>query len=293
MSHLAKPLTLARLNDLVLGSFSNLKPSETLDHLLIQYSLKLVIPFLRLRARLQHRAGLRANAVSGSADGFSKLESLLSDSRTLWRIWGLLPIFQWLISLERNPPATRNLLTIERLQGWSMLGYYPLEHLYYLRMHKIIPESIPSPTTIFAEKKKRIPLDVNGMALWSTRFWAAYIFLHFAHLWEDLKLLKQRHASIKKAKSTLTKEEKSEMAQRWDAFWSEVVINLGYLPLTVHWSLEKGLFSNDVWVGVFGLVAAVASFRTGWKATSLPPPPEKKESETDSAENVKAYDVST
>jgi hypothetical protein len=52
-------------------------------------------------------------------------------------------------------------------------------------------------------------------------------------------------------------------------------------------SLEKGLFNNDVsgsamfclsfsqccmeqfWVGIFGLLAAVASFRSGWKATAL------------------------
>ena len=25
------------------------------------------------------------------------------------------------------------------------------------------------------------------------------------------------------------------MRQRWDAFWSEVVVNLGYFPLTIHW----------------------------------------------------------
>lgn len=26
----------------------------------------------------------------------------------------------------------------------------------------------------------------------------------------------------------------------------------------------------QIWVGVFGLVAALASFRSGWKATALP-----------------------
>jgi len=35
--------------------------------------------------------------------------------------------------------------------------------------------------------------------------------------------------------------------------------------------LETGLFQNDVWVGVFGLIAALASWRSGWKATALPP----------------------
>ncbi|KAF8972161.1 hypothetical protein BDZ97DRAFT_1783476 [Flammula alnicola] len=264
MSRPSKPLTLARLNDAILGSFALVKPSETLDHLVrylgtwsgsdklfmvIQYALKLIVPFLELRARLQHRAGMRDAPKSQSAEGYAKLSSLLGDSRTLWRIWGLLPIFQWLISLERSPPATRKLLTIERLQGWSMLAYYPLEHLYYFGLHGIIPSSIPSPSTIFSAKKRRLALDFNKIAIWSTRFWAIYVVLHFAHLMEDRKLLKLRHSSIRKAKGTgLTREEKSEMEQRWDAFWSEVVINLGYLSNRYYFrrSLEKGLFKNEV-----------------------------------------------
>lgn len=41
---------------------------------------------------------------------------------------------------------------------------------------------------------------------------------------------------MRKAKASgLSAEEKEEMEQRWDAFWSEVVVNLGYLPLTIHW----------------------------------------------------------
>lgn len=149
---------------------------------------------------------------------------------------GLLPIFQWLISLERSPPATRKLLTIERLQGWSMLAYYPLEHLYYLGAHGIIPAAVTSPFSLFSAKKTKLSLNFNKIALWSTRFWAAYVFLHFAHLVEDIKLLKLRHKSMRKAKASgLSVEEKQEMKQRWDAFWSEVVINLGYLPLTIHW----------------------------------------------------------
>jgi hypothetical protein len=174
-----------------------------------------------------------------------------------------------------------------------MLAYYPLEHLYYLGSHGIIPSSIPSPFSIFSEKKKNLALDFNKLGLWSCRFWAIYVVLHFAHLLEDRKLLKQRHSSIRKAKGTgLTKDEKKEMQQRWDAFWSEVVINLGYLPLTIHWSLKEGLFKNEVWVGVFGLVAAAASFRTGWKATALPSLPEMKEETTEaSSGTVTAYDV--
>ena len=54
----------------------------------IQYAAKLIVPFLQLRARLQHRAGLRDSPQSNAAEAYAKLSSLLGDSRALWRIWG-------------------------------------------------------------------------------------------------------------------------------------------------------------------------------------------------------------
>jgi len=173
----------------------------------------------------------------------------------------LLPIFQWLIGLERKPQPTRNLQVIERLQGWAMLGYYPLEHWSYLISHGIIPARIRNPVS----GKKTVGLDARVLGRWSCRFWALYVLLQFAHLGEDRQLLGSRQKALRKARGTgLTGLEKQELRQRWDDWWSEVVVNIGYLPLTIHWyapvgmlvrpaliicarSLEHGLFSNDVW----------------------------------------------
>ncbi|KAL0955069.1 hypothetical protein HGRIS_003986 [Hohenbuehelia grisea] len=294
MSRPSKPVSLARLSDLTLGAFAGVPQSETIDHLIrylgtwsgsdklfmiIQYAVKIIVPLLELRARLQHRAGLRASPVSDAVKGYAKLGSIVGDARTLWRIWGLLPIVQWLVSLERNPQPTRRLLNIERLQGWSMLAYYPLEHLYYLCTNGIIPSTVPSLKSLVSSRAKPIKLDPNWLGLWSSRFWAAYVLLQFAHLKEDRALLLAKTRTLIKAKqrasgqSSPTVSEQKELDQRWDAFWNELVVNLGYLPLTVHWSLEKGLFGNDIWVGIFGLVAALASFRAGWRATALPSAP--------------------
>lgn len=135
-----------------------------------------------------------------------------------------------------------------------MLAYYPLEHIYYLGQHGIIPATITSPFSLFSSKKSKLTINFNKIALWSTRCWAAYVFLHFAHLYEDWKLLKLRHSSIRKAKGSggLSVEEKTEMGQRRDAFWSEVVINLGYLPLTIHWYVYhyKNAFSELITVAL-------------------------------------------
>lgn len=87
--------------------------------------------------------------------------------------------------------------------------------------------------------KKSISLDIGTLGIWSTRFWAAYVMLQFAHLAEDRRLLKSRERALKKEKGKLAPEEKlldmKEIASRWDALYNEFVVNLGYLPLTIHW----------------------------------------------------------
>lgn len=173
----------------------------------------------------------------------------------LWRFWGtflqpsilvypytfscfpgLLPIYQWLTSLERVPPPTRKLLTIERIQGWSMLFYYPLEHLYYLRANGLMPESISLGVPF--TKKLSVKLNTTKLALWSTRAWAAYVLLQFIHLREDARLLKLRERALAKVKGKSDKEaetETLELGKRWDALWNELIGNMGNLPLSIHW----------------------------------------------------------
>lgn len=189
----------------------------------------------------------------------------------LGRFWGLLPILQWMISMERNPPPTRALLTIERLQGWSMLAYYPLEHLYYLRAHNLIPATIPSITSLLRRTSKRIHLNANSLVMWSCRAWAVYVILQFAHLMEDRKLLLMKEKTLRKGKGVVA-EDKEDLRNKWDSFWNEVVANSANLPLALHWSLEQGIFTNDIWLTMFGFINAVAAFRSGWKATALPSP---------------------
>jgi len=308
MASVSKSSTVTRLDDGLLGCLRQIQPSETLDHLVrflgtwsgsdkffmvVQYVIKLIVPILRLRARLQYGAGLRKVPTSRAAEGYAKLGSLLGDSRTLWQIWGLLPIFQWLISLERNPQPTRKLHIIERLQACSMLAYYPLEHLSYLGSHGIIPTVIKNPLA-FLSKKKYISLDPPTLGVWSCRLWALYVFLQFAHLREDRKLLELRRKALRRAKGTgLTPSEKQEIAQRSDAWWSEVLVNLGFLPLTIHGSLEQGLFKDDLWVGIFGLVAGIASFRSGWRATALPPATPPPPPEIKGEESASPYEISS
>ncbi|KAJ7104287.1 hypothetical protein B0H15DRAFT_809356 [Mycena belliarum] len=293
MSSRSKGLTVGRLNDNILGAWSFVPPSETLDHLirylstwsgsdkfftLLQSVCKIIVPLLHLRARIQHRAGLRKVPVSSAAGSLSKFASVVSDSQTLGRFWGLLQIFQWLISLERTPQPTRNLLTIERLQGWSMLGYYPLEHLSYLRSHDVIPATVPSPASIVDPTAAPLKLDSSRLTLWSCRCWASYVILQFAHLREDRKVLQLQQRTLRKGKrASLNAADMHDLQRRWDAYWSGVLVNLCNLPLALHWSVPGGIIKNPLLVDILSLITAVTSFRSGWKATARPSPPPTQE----------------
>lgn len=157
-------------------------------------------------------------------------------NRSVYTLLGLFPIFTWLISLERQAQPTRTLLTVERLQGWSMLGYYPLEHLAYLSSHDIVAPTIPSVRSLWDSSAKPTTINSGKLSMWSCRFWALYVGLQFVHLREDYKLLLLRQRNLHKAKRAgPTAAEKQELKQRWDAYWSQLIINLSDLPLTIHW----------------------------------------------------------
>lgn len=179
---------------------------------------------------------------------------------------GLLPLIQWMQYVDNTPSPSPLLLTIDRLQNICNLIYYPLEHIYWLGAHEIIP--------ITMEK-------TNKIAIWSCRFWAAYVALQFIHLAEEYRLYKNRLQSIqgqiraadKKAKETgepvdktVFKTEMAALKAEKKGIWINTIINTGYLPLTVHWSLEKSSFP-DVGVGMFGGVAALAQFYVAWKSS--------------------------
>lgn len=131
-----------------------------------------------------------------------------------------------------------------------MIAYYPLEHLYYLRVNGLLPASVAIPFF------KPLSLDIGKLGLWSTRFWALYVALQFAHLREDHRLLKQRERALSKAKgkgrASDESAENAELAQRWDALINELVVNVGYLPLTLHWCVTiLNIFNCGAWAVAF------------------------------------------
>ena len=53
------------------------------------------------------------------------------------------------------------------------------------------------------------------------------------------------------------------------SFLEDLVSNIGYAPLTIHWSLYSGLWTNPAWTGVFGTMACLAGIRRGWRGMAV------------------------
>ncbi|WAR57513.1 hypothetical protein PtB15_8B563 [Puccinia triticina] len=196
------------------------------------------------------------------------LSKLLSDARTtlsflLFRItFGIFKADLW--DFGGSKPVQ-----IERLQVISMLIYYPDEHLYFLASKGVLPLS---------------PRLINKAALYSCRAWAAYTLLHFFHLREELKLLEPERRRLQalqagtdfdtpRKPSPAVAASPQEMEGRRAALINGLIVNLAYTPLTLHWSMPKGLYGSELITGIWGLVAAVAQLRAGWKASAKSPPP--------------------
>ncbi|CAG8480408.1 9887_t:CDS:2 [Paraglomus brasilianum] len=224
-------------------SFLNSVPGTDKVLMFIQYYSKIVIWFLiRLgKNKLAERVSNFANPVA--------------DFRILLRFYGLLPLVQWMIHIEHHPPPSTTLLFINRLQNLTMILYYPLEHIWWLAYHKVID---------IAESK------MNRIGIWSCRFWAAYVFLEFWALLQQWQLLKKKERGIVKKvdaqEADILREHKAVQTEK-EQIVRSTLINVGYLPLTIHWSLENSSFP-DVGVGFFGTLAAVYQTIGCWKSTA-------------------------
>jgi hypothetical protein len=59
---------------------------------------------------------------------------------------------------------------------------------------------------------------------------------------------------------------KAEKLEKW-LWWKDVISNMAYAPMTVHWSLEQGLLS-DWGVGACGIVAGGSLLADAWRRTA-------------------------
>ncbi|KAJ1856351.1 hypothetical protein LPJ73_002198 [Coemansia sp. RSA 2703] len=183
------------------------------------------------------------------------LSNLVSDYRIMIRLTGLVPMAQYVRYAEQFPAQTRLLQWLDRVMNLTLVCYYPLEHIYWLGAHQIIP---------FSEKL----VDFSGY--WSCRFWAVWVAMQFVRLGEEYRLIKgKKHKIYTQGKIDATKmQEELDAVDAETKSWKiQMLINACYFPLTLHWSIRGSTFP-DVAVGVCGTIAAVAQAYNVWNATA-------------------------
>lgn len=119
--------------------------------------------------------------------------------------------------------------------------------------------------------------------LWCCRAWAVSVGLEGGRLGRELivrrriereqKALSDRMRGGKAELVRVTDEEREEKeaklarAREMERWWHEVLVNAAYAPMTLHWSLERGLLPEGV-IGALGMIAGGLGLREAWRNTA-------------------------
>jgi hypothetical protein len=143
-----------------------------------------------------------------------------------------------LSALERNKPDSITQLNLQRIQGLSMLIFYPLEFLSFF--------SAPWAPVLTSA---RIITSKQGTkaALWSIRAWLVYTVVQVLLIGREWQTIRAKEAQT----DTVTDEDEEQAARektakRKEQIWYSAVANISRLPVIVHWSLVDGFYKHEV-----------------------------------------------
>ncbi|KAI8849120.1 hypothetical protein BC829DRAFT_199000 [Chytridium lagenaria] len=162
----------------------------------------------------------------------NNLISPLADLRLLLKLHSMIGLTHWIIQSERNPYRSRTLQNLCRLQNVANFISCPMEQLWWLGAHKVIPLSKNTMT---------------NLGLWGCRLWLLTILLQFIQWHQEVQYVSA--ASIENESPegddtayALDMAEKSDeyalRRQKLSNIHFNGLINIAYLPLAIHWSFN-------------------------------------------------------
>jgi hypothetical protein len=191
------------------------------------------------------------------AKRLSSLSSLLSEARTILRLWALLGMYFWARGLlkrtfssapptkegdSEKKPATPQPTKLETLLEYTRLAlcitFQGLENGAYLSSKGILGWT---------------PHQQGRAGKWSARFWAAYVGIELG------RLAAERFGPAAKGKFD-TARERGEWTKK-------TARQLAWAPLTLHWGSEKGLLGDGA-VGALACIPGVIQMRDLWASTA-------------------------
>ena len=204
--------------------------------------------------------------------GSSKaLADTIGEYRIFVRLWGMLGIYTWARATYSDPlPATASSRDkLLRRLDWTAVatcvGFQVLENGAYLSSKGALTSV--SWTGDVGKARE------NQWWLWSSRFWAAYVAVEIVKL-GVVRLYSGNKSTSNTTTGTQDDGEKEDKLKREEEvkqtqlanwlWWKDLVSNMAYAPMTIHWSLEQGLLPE--WgVGACGMVAGGALLADSWR----------------------------
>jgi hypothetical protein len=213
------------------------------------------------------------------------LSALLSDLRSSLRLFGLLGIYAWGLSIWSSPPTDPVLRGIAWAEVVANAVFQACENVAVLAEKGVLRRGGWDGPRGDVRKKR--------FWLWSSRAWMVHVGLEVGRLvrvWglgQEKKKKKKRvgggegegegereekgvvvrdeggDEAVVKIDMEMEKKKKAE-GEKW---WRDLIVNAAYAPMTMHWSVEDGILTEP-WLGALGLVATGIGFRQVWRDTS-------------------------
>ncbi|PZD36181.1 hypothetical protein A1F96_00277 [Pyrenophora tritici-repentis] len=201
--------------------------------------------------------------------GSKALAEVISDYRVFVRMWSLVGLYTWARATYSDPLAVGagRKEKILRALTWSSIascvGCQVLENGAYLASKGVLTGD----GWVGEAGKKR----ENKWWTVSSRLWAAYVGIELLRLGVECYYSSSDGDIVGRGVGDGEKEEKIEVEERKKSkkleswrWWKDLVSNIGYAPMTLHWSVEEGLLS-ELGVGACGMVAGGALLVDAWR----------------------------
>ncbi|KAF2633069.1 hypothetical protein BU25DRAFT_406325 [Macroventuria anomochaeta] len=225
-----------------------------------------MLPGETLIAELPASAGIKLLA---QTVGSSKaIADVIADYRIFVRMWGMLGLYTWARDTYLSPLPKEATRKEKLLRGttWAAIAscvlFQVLENGAYAASKGMLTSEA---WTGDAGKKRE-----TWWWVWSSRFWAAYVGCEILRLLIERAYREPRVEMAgdgeKEDKLRLEQEKKDSYNARF-TWWKDLISNIAYAPMTLHWSIEEGVLS-ELQVGIFGTIAGGALLADAWRKTA-------------------------
>jgi hypothetical protein len=230
-----------------------------------------------LQEKTQHaRGSLYTSLIANLLPSMKVLVGVIDDHRIFVRLWGLLGLYTWsrvLYATLRSANAAttptrkeRFLRTLAWVQIASLVTFQVLENGAYLASKRVLVGS-------GWEGEGGRQWEARWW-MWSCRGWGVFVALELVRLAVQRYSLSEEEESQAdvladgEKEGKLMLEERAKARRERSRDWRrDLISNVGYMPLTAHYSVEGG-FLPDWAFGILGVAGAGALLVDAWAKTA-------------------------